>query len=196
MPRLRTYECPSCGGQFEELHMTADEPAPDACPLCHFSGEEAPMEPQLSAPKIATGLAARVDDTYRAAEEGAEFRAQYAQESLGLDSEAARALKITDMRSNTREGDVAAAPVVNPVSQFMDANPHTGGFAAGAANYAGYSQMVRTGDMPNAGLRAQMSVRKAHANQLANSGHKGAVSSEAPALEVLNPNYTPRVRTI
>lgn len=175
--------------------MTLDEPPPRFCKLCGADSQAEAFTQPLAMPRIATALAKGVDATYRAAEDGAEFRAQMAQE-MGLDKEAADSLKITDMRSGTRPGESAAVPVVNPVSEFMDANPNAGGFEAGAANYQGYSEPVRTGAYPNAGARARAQVRNLHQRFLQGSGHKGTVMSDAPALETLQPGYVPRVRTI
>mgnify|MGYP003344726765 CR=1 FL=1 len=45
MPVVRTYGCPDCGGSFDFLHMTRDEPPPAHCELCRaFMGE---VEPEL-----------------------------------------------------------------------------------------------------------------------------------------------------
>jgi hypothetical protein len=196
MPRFKTYECPSCAGAFEEFHMTADEPPPRFCRLCGFDTHAEAFTQPLAAPRIQTALAKGVDATYRAAEEGAEFRAQMAQE-MGLDKEAADTLKITDMRSNTKPGETAVVPVNNTISRIMDQYPEQTGFNAGAANYQGLSAGTRSGAFPNAGAIAQKQLRGLHQRYAQGSGHKGAVVSDVPANEIIeNPNYQPRVRSI
>ena len=198
MPRFRTYECPACEKSFEIFHMSNDEPPPRYCVHCAYDthAEDAPaMTEPLAAPHIARSIGKSVDATYRADEEGSNFRADYAQQVLGLDKEAADSLRITDMRDNTKPGEAAIVPVVNPVSQFMDANQSAVGFQGGAVNYQAYSEQVRTGPAPNAGRRAQIDVRKHH-QQLTSVGHKGTTMSDVPALETQMPGYQPRVRTI
>lgn len=179
--------------------MALDEPAPRFCLHCGFDTEAddaPPLSEPLAAPRIAKAIGKSVDATYRADEEGAAFRADYAQQVLGLDKEAADQLRMTNMRDNTKPGETAAIPIVNPVTQFMDANPGAAGFQGGAQNYGAYAEAVRTGPAPNAGRRAQIDVRKHHEQFAATSGHKGTVMSDAPALETLAPGYQPRVRTI
>jgi len=195
MARFKTYECPSCTKSFELFHMSNDEPPPRYCIHCAYDTEEgASLVEPLSAPRIAKSIGKATDAVYRAEEEGSNFRADYAQQVMGLDKEAADTMRITNMRDNTRPGETAAIPIVNPVTQFMDANPGSAGFQGGATDYAKYSQDVRTGPAPNAGRRAQIDVRKHH--QQATSGHKGATMSDVPALETLQPGYQQRVRTI
>ena len=197
MPRFRTYECPSCTKSFEIFHMTLDEPPPRFCTHCGYdthADDASVLTVPLAAPRIAKPIGKSVDATYRADEEGAAFRADYAQQVLGLDKEAADSLRITDMRDNTKPGESAVVPVVNPVSQFMDSNQGAVGFQGGAVNYQGYSEAVRTGPAPNAGRRAQIDVRKHH-SQLT-QGHKGTVMSDVPGLETQMPGYQSRVRTI
>jgi hypothetical protein len=196
MARFKTYECPNCEKSFELFHMSNDEPPPRFCIHCAYDTENAValVEP-LSAPRIAKSVGKATDAVYRAEEEGSNFRADYAQQVFGLDKEAADAMRITNMRDNTRPGETAVMPVVNPVSQFMDANPGSAGFQSGAVNYGAYSEAVRTGPgMRNAGRRAQIDVRNHH--QQATVGHKGPTMSDVPALETQHPGYRPRVRTI
>ncbi len=179
--------------------MTSAESPPRYCKLCGHDCEAddaAPLTQPLSAPHIARPIGRSVDATYRAAEEGADFRATYAREVMGLDADAANALRITDMQDHSRPGEVAVMPVVNPVSQFMDANPGTGGFDVGAQTYAAHSAAVQQGPFPNAGARAQQALRKQHAAFTRDAGHKGATMSDVPALETQQPGYRPRMRTI
>lgn len=198
MPRFRTYECPSCTRPFEIFHMSNDEPPPRFCPHCGYdtqSEEAEPLAEALSAPVIrrSTAISKSVDATYRAEEEGSNFRVEMAKE-MGLDTEAANQLRVTDMRDNVKPGETSIVPVVNDASRMIDSNPNHFGFQGGAVNYQGYSEAVRTGPAPNAGRRAQIGVRDYHARLT--QGHKGTTISDTPALETQAPGYQSRVRTI
>jgi hypothetical protein len=202
----RRYRCPDCRGEFNFDHHPSVEadPAPRFCPMCGFDTHaDEPLGTAVVAPHIATGTARSVDGSYRAVEEGSEFRAQMAQE-MGMDAEGANALKITDMVDRQREGDIAAVPVNNPVTQFMQHNPGSGGFTGGnnafpnpAAIAAQTSANVQSGPYPNAGAAAMHRLREAHRQFTAGAGHAGATSSDTPANEITqNPNYRPRVRAV
>lgn len=186
MPRIRRYECPSCAAAFEVFAMTADEPPPRYCPKCGFdtqAEEAAPLTEPLAAPAISKGVARGADNIAKADEEGGNFRADYAQQVLGLDAEAAKELR------------APPAPVNNSVSQYMAAN-QMDGFSLGSQRYTADSAAVQSGPFPNAGLHAQQDLRKAHAAFTANSGHAGPIMSDLPALETQQPGYRPRIRTI
>ena len=194
----RRYRCPACKCEFDYDHhpSIAADPVPSLCPnaKCGYDTDTGEFQVGLTAPILAKEVNKIPEANYRAAEEGSIYRAQHAEEVLGLDREAANQIKITNMRDNLREGDVAAMPAPTPVSDFMQANPNAGGFNYGAANYAEHSSAVTQGPFPNAGARAMADVRQAHARLLANSGHAGAVTSSMPALETMAPGYRPRVR--
>lgn len=196
MARLRIYECPHCTGSFEVFHMQNDEPPPRFCQLCGYDTDEEPLVQPLSAPHIAKAVGKATDNIYRATEEGAQHRVTMAQEMFGLDTESANALKITDMRSGTRPGETAAMPVINPITQFMNANPNSGGFGQTAVSSAAHEAAVRTGYAPNAGAHAMADLRKTHAKFVQNAGHAGPTTSNAPALETQMPGYVPRARVI
>lgn len=193
MPRMRTYRCSACEGQFDFMHHPADEPPPRFCPLCGFDTEGEAPTPVLATPHLA-GVAGKAGDAvWKAEQQGADFRADYAQHTMGLDKEAADQLRITDMKDNLRAGDTSNIPIVNPVSTFMAANPGLGGFAN--TDYSGHSSAVQSGPFPNAGAQAMAFVRGQHASFTAGAGHAGPVMSERPALETQQPGYRPRVRS-
>lgn len=193
MPRPRRYICPSCEDKFEIFHRASDEKPPRYCPLCGFDTWEGEnLREELAMPYISSARARSVDAHYRAMEEGAEYRATVARE-MGLDAEAANQLKLTDQKDGLREGDIAAVPVNNAVTQFMAQSP-PGTPVGYVTNGPGYSGAVATGPFPNAGALTQSHIRQQHRQFLAQSGHKGTTSCDMPALETMNPNYQPRVR--
>lgn len=199
------YRCPACAWEFDWDHHPSVEadPPPRFCGGCGYdSHAEAPLDRAVTAPHIATGTAVVVDGLYRAEEEGSQHRANVAME-MGLDTDAANALKITDMRDGNRAGDIAAVPVNNPVTQFMANNPGSGGFIGSNATWqnpaqiaAQTSSQVQQGPYPNAGAVAMQQVRQAHKAFTSGAGHAGATSSDTPALETTVPGYRPRVRAL
>jgi len=86
MPVVRTYGCPDCGGSFDFLHMTRDEPPPAHCELCRtFMGE---VEPELPGVNIGgSNISKSVDQVYRDAE---------------------RTMGVTDWNDGLRDGDATA----------------------------------------------------------------------------------------
>ncbi|HXJ94220.1 MAG TPA: zinc ribbon domain-containing protein [Terriglobia bacterium] len=100
MPIMRTYQCPDCGGRFRFLHMTSDEPAPQECEICHSYMGDSP-EPELSTPH------------FRPSESAGARMSQ----SVDLVQRDMEARGITDFKDGLREGDVAAKPVHNPVTE-------------------------------------------------------------------------------
>lgn len=201
MTKIARYKCPSCSGEFEYMHHPnpKDDPAPRFCPLCGFDTQaddsEGLQPPTPTAPHLRSNREKSANATYRAMEEGSNFRAEMAREQ-GLDTEAANGLKITDMKTNLREGDTADMPVSNEVTRQMDTInarvPGSVGFQ-GAESGIAYSQNVTQGPHPNAGARAMVSLRSKHREFTAGAGHAGATSSDAPALETQSPTYKRRV---
>jgi len=197
MPRIRTYQCPSCVGRFSFTHHPSDEPPPRFCPLCGFDTEFDPdaMQQVLTAPHIGKPIAKLGDQTYRQLEAGSEFRAQMAMEQHGLDTEQANALKITNMRDNAHYGETSVVEVNNEVTRVMAQVQQMGGQVGYAAQTGlGYSSTVSTGPFPNAGARAQKALRAAHSDFTAGAGHSGTTVSDTPALETQMPGYRQRVR--
>lgn len=195
MPRIRTYQCPSCDGKFQFTHHPTDEPPPRFCPLCgHDTEKDDALTETLSVPALQSRATRGIDDIFKADEEGAQFRADMAQVHHGLSAEDAASIRMSNMQTNNRAGEDSIIPVSNSVTQLMDQAPAGSvGFGGGAAAGLGYSQSVSTGPFPNAGARTMQKVRNQHATSLIGSGHRGPVSSELPALETQQPGYRRRV---
>lgn len=108
MPRLVTYKCPDCDGEFDFLHHPSDEPPPDHCQLCNaYMGDEPPKAPVLVL-KIGTAKGKNPDRIVRQMEDASHERAVMAAEMTGASVADMSAMKITDLRPSKREGDVAA----------------------------------------------------------------------------------------
>lgn len=133
---VRTYGCEECSAQFE-MFQTSDEGPPKFCPQC---GAEFDPDADPIPSRIAIGgsaIAKSTDLTYRQLEDSSAARAA----ELGAPS-----LKITDLRDNLREGDVAAkGPPDNVITRFdreavaQGRKPMTawgGGFATPGARVA------------------------------------------------------------
>ena len=116
---------------------------------------------------------------------GSEKRAEIAAQMAGVPVSEMSDLKITDLRPTTHAGDVAAVPVNNPVSQFMDANPQAAGFRGN--NGLAYSGAVAQGFQPNRGAQMRSVIQSEHGSKYA----PGAVS-ERPANETMQPGYRRR----
>lgn len=187
----RLYRCPECSKEFRYDHHPSIEadPLPRFCQFCGYDSEAGVMEPALTAPMLGTQHKQVVDQTYRAMEAGAEHRAQLAMEFHGLDQQEANSLKITDLKDNLREGDVAAPQVNNAVSQAMAATPGITGWQAHGGELAA---SAHTGKHRNAGARAMQGLRQQHQANMAGSGHAGATTSDMPSLETQNPGYRRR----
>lgn len=198
----KRYRCPSCTTVFPYDHHPSVALDPVRfCPKCGFDQE---MDPALVTPHIGRSIGKNTDDMYRQMEAGAEFRAQLGQEVHGMDSSEAANMKITDMRDNLREGDMAAVPVDNPLSRQIDASAGTLGFVNGGAIAQGLEQSVVQGHHKNAGLNAMLKLRQGHAMTAAsritagtqNTGGAALASPgmtvDRPALETQAPQYRKR----
>lgn len=122
---FRTYECPDCSGRFE-LMQQSEEAAPRFCLHCGADfGEDEDARPGAvpGTHSIGGSSAARaVDNTYALAEQ----MGQDAYERTGNPN-----LKITNMRDNMREGDVAAMPSVTPANNGLLREAHELGLSPG-----------------------------------------------------------------
>jgi hypothetical protein len=114
MPRIVTFLCPDCHGEFDWFFCKSDDEAPNHCPKCgNYMGSDPQVVPGHFS--LGTGKGKAVDSTYRQMEESSAVRA----EALGDPS-----LKITDMNDGLRPGDVAGKKPVNAVTQFADQSEH------------------------------------------------------------------------
>lgn len=138
--------CPDCRKTFKWNPSAA---FPEACPLClAIMPTDKGGNDGVVMPFIRSARTKATDDTYRQAEAASEVRVQQAAAMAGCDASEMSDLKITDFRSTKREGDIAAPPVVNAVSQHMDAMKAKGlptGFEAAAGNGAEFSAGINTG---------------------------------------------------
>lgn len=189
----RRYQCPECLYEFNYDHhpTIAADPAPRFCAKCGLD-TEGDYDPALVMPHIGRPIKGIVDNQHRAMEDGAEFRAEMARETMGLDQEGANAMKLTNMKDNLREGDTSDMPARNDVTQIMEAAPQ-GMFGFQQAAGLGYSASVSDGQYPNAGARAMQQVRAQHGQRVAASGHAAQVVSSTPGLETQQPGYRKRV---
>jgi hypothetical protein len=157
--------CPGCRGAFPW------DPAvdlPERCPLPGCDYVEPPKRRDedgvivISAPFIGSAKTKATDGCYRELEKSSEVRAQMAAEMAGVPVSEMSHLKVTNIR-DTKEGEVAAMPVVNDVTRQMDCIKAMGGkvgfgapvpetgTADGSITVNG--QVIR-GIQPRAGIRA------------------------------------------
>jgi DNA-directed RNA polymerase subunit RPC12/RpoP len=129
---FRTYGCAECGAEFEIYHHDRDEAPPSGCPNCSVK----PAAPYLALPRggksIGSNISKAVDQTYA----GLEAQGQRAFEMSGNPH-----AKVTNLKDNLREGDVAAM-VPQPSKEYREAVAHLGGaagFGAGASAGGGDS---------------------------------------------------------
>jgi hypothetical protein len=180
--RLR---CQTCREAFPFDPKTEDWP--DKCPLCGTHvGFNDRADDDVCMPSIRTARAAATDKVYRDIEAGSEERAKAAAEMTGASVEEMSSLKISNLNSTLRAGDIAAPPVTpqnNQVLAFME-QTKVGGFQG---NGAEWGSAVQTGPEPNAGARMRTALQSHHTNV---SG--GAAVSDRPALETMQPGYRRR----
>lgn len=175
--------CPACRVTFPW------DPAkgfPEFCPntLCETRIAHDREDSDVVMPFVRTSAKTKViDRTYREMETASEHRAIAAAEMAGVPVSEMSDLKITNLRSTTHEGDVAAVPVNNEVSRFMD---QTGAGGFNAPNPVEYGTNVQVGPYPNAGAHMRTAVQAHHSRSV-----PGGVS-ERPANETLQPGYRRR----
>lgn len=178
-----SLRCPECRGKFPWNPVAG---MPDVCKLCGADVGHDRADDDVVMPFIRTnGATASADKLYRDIEKGSEVRAMAAAEMTGAPVSEMQDLKITNLNSTTHQGDIAAVPVQNAVTQFMDANPNVAGFRGGEGVH--YGAGVQSGPEPNAGARMRIVLHRQHA-ALTN----GAAVSDRPALETLQPGYRQR----
>jgi hypothetical protein len=172
MPRFQ-IRCPGCRKAFPW------DPAidlPERCPLkgCGYVSKKRDPEVDengeivIAAPFLRSPVMKANDGVYRELERSSEVRAQMAADMAGVPVSEMSHLKVTNIRDNTRPGEVAAMPVVNEVTKQMDMLKARGmpvGFggqadttstATGAINVNG---QVIQGIQPRAGIRAMEQIQ-------------------------------------
>lgn len=163
-------QCPKCAHKFY-----SDTLFPE-CPKCDYSAE-LPDDDVISMPAIRSAVAPSVDKVYRDMERASEARVEQAAAMAGVPASEMSGLKLTNLRDNTREGEIAAMPVVNDVTRQMDLIKSRGGqvgFTGGAEMKAGISTgnvvvngQITTGIDPRAGNKTMHIVNpNADANTL------------------------------
>ena len=173
MPIMRTYQCPECNGYFDHLHMHATDAPPSFCVLCGASTAE--VTPELSAPHISKTIGKATDQVYRAMEDSSQHRAELAAEAAGVDVSEMSAMKLTNMRDDTREGENSVKVEATPVSTFM-ANTGVGGMQTAEAA-AGFAAAAATGPFARQGNKTMTDVVRSHrqvASQVEMRGNLGS----------------------
>jgi hypothetical protein len=174
----RFYRCPDCEGTFKFMHVLQDDPPPDRCELCgSWMNLDIPPEPVFvpQAPAVRSGKAKAVDDVYYGMEDSSRLRAEMmAQVGGGSASDYAHT-HITNMKDNSREGDIAyVPPPPNPVTQMMAAAPQVTGHQANAMAFA---EANRHGVGAYAGEGARKAVVSQHHQQVASLVGAGRIGS-------------------
>jgi hypothetical protein len=198
--------CPACKTKFR--WFTETEGYPSNCPKCDAYVGHDRADDDVVCPNILSFSTRCQDGVYKAMEKASQERVYQAAEMAGCDASDMKDLKITNLRDNMKQGEIAAIPVVNDVTRQMDAiaarNPNSmfgfgGGAGAGLEFGAGVASGhiadgVRGSILPNAGARTQQAFRRAHADRMSGQLARGDVSSDRPANEIVqNPNYRSRV---
>jgi hypothetical protein len=171
-------KCPDCRGKFP---WQPSKPHPKECPLCGAYIGIDRADDDVVMPAFLSAKTKRVDQVYTSMVRGSELRAEKMADDYG-ESKADTGMVMTNMRDNMRAGDIAAPPVNNTITQFME-QAKVGGFQG--SDGIGYSSQVATGFAPNQGARMRTILQNTHAE------HGGAVS-DRPALETIQPGYRRR----
>lgn len=164
-------KCPSCRGSFA---WNPREGMPDLCALCGEKVGHDTADDIVFCPAIRTNAKTRsVDEVYRQMEAGSITRAQIAAEMTGAPVSEMSDLKITNMRDNQRQGDMAVSLPANPVSELMAAAPNTYGFSGAGQAYGG---AVSSGPLPNRGAQMRgvlQEVHQSHGNVISDIASQG-----------------------
>lgn len=126
------------------MHMNSEEPPPSFCPGCGEYMGEGP-QPMPSMPNIGTGKGRAADDAYRQMESASIARAEAAGDP---------ALKITNMKDNLREGDVAGIAPNNLVTQMAQEINGGNYFQANVSDQVALAQTGRERTNGSVALRA------------------------------------------
>ena len=153
--------CPDCRKAFK---WNMAEEYPEACPLC---GAQMPTDKSdggniITVPAFLSPKTKQNDPLQRQTVDASEVRMHKAAEMAGCDVSDMKDLKITDLRSTKHEGEIAAVPVNNVVSQHMDSMAARGmpvGFG-GNQNAMEYAAAAHQGPDARAGAQAATRTQK------------------------------------
>lgn len=171
MTIMRKYQCPECNGLFTYLHHPNEDVDPVRdCPLCGYTirdDVDNVYTQAITAPVIHKQENKSADIVYRAMENASAVRAEEAANALGVSVSDVADMKITDMKDNLREGDVAAMPttarapepVAMPPVPIND--PRQGSFR-GSSDTAEYAKSTRTGPFAGAGMSTANMISSRH----------------------------------
>lgn len=182
---MTILKCSACETKFSWSFAEKGK-WPDYCenPDCTTFIGNTRADNDIVMPSLRGAETKHYDDFYRKMEKGSEHRAELAAEFAGATPAEMSALKITNL-NDRRDAEIAAMPVSNSVTKFMDANPNAAGFRGSEG--LGYSAAVAQGPAPNAGARMMTTLRN---HQASISG--GVAVSDRPALETNQPGYRRR----
>lgn len=162
---MMKYRCSSCR---EAIRWDTRNPLPKFCPQCGESMASDRDDDDVVMPFVRSSTKTKsIDGVYRQMEAGSEVRVQAAAEMTGATTAEMSGLKISDIRTGGRPGDVAAKPPPpSEVSRMIDANPQTFGHQQTNA----FAGQVATGAFPRRGASFLQSF------QNVNGGRGGRVT--------------------
>ncbi len=176
-----SLRCPECRDKFPWSNTAS---FPRYCPLCRADINNDREDDDIVMPAFLSPKTKATDKVYSDIVKGSEYRQVAAAELAGTSVEDMSSLKITNLNTR-RDAEIMAVAPVNPVSQFMQANPNAGGFQG--SNGVGFSAGTSSGPFANAGAKFQSILRADHAER---TNYRGV--GDNPAIEVMNPNYRRR----
>jgi hypothetical protein len=170
--------CPACRTKFRWLAET--EAYPSDCPQCGAYVGHDRADDDVVMPNILSFSTRCSDGVYKAMEKASQERVYQAAEMAGCDASDMADLKITNLRDNMKQGEIAAMPVVNDLTRHMDAmrarnpNAHVGfgsdhnsiamEYAAGVAT-GHIAQGVPGSILPRRGAQVGTALTSAHAEK-------------------------------
>lgn len=161
-----SLRCPICRGKFPWKDPT--QGFPSKCELCGETiGVDVPDD-VIVMPSLRSAKMAATDKVYRDMERGSEVRAQAAADLVGAPVAEMSSLKITNLKDNQREGDIAAMESQAAMDRFKTFTPTPVGWQANGAELASgvasgavsVNNQVYAGIEPRAGARAIERVQR------------------------------------
>ncbi len=180
-------KCPSCKQRIKWL---VDDP-PDDCPACEYRLCSDRADDDVVMPNILSFSTRCQDGVYKAIEKASEERVYQAAEMAGCDASDMAGLKITNMRDNVRQGEIAAMPVVNDITRHMDnlraVNPNAQvGYGADSSAGMEYAAGVASGRIADGVSGSILPRRGAQMQSVVRGEHEGR------AQQVLQESYLQR----